>query len=1487
MKTIALILSMLVGGHMASQVTINEFVASNSLGTEDSEFSNNSDWMELYNAGVNAVNLSGWYFTDNLNDSTKWTFPAESTIAPGGFLLVWCDGEDTGLHTSFKLSRTGEELGLYTPDLILQDSHIFGEQNTDISRGRSQDGMASWAYFDVPTPGTSNNVSTAYEGIVHYLPHFSSIGGFFESAFELELTALSGTIRYSTDGREPTVNSPLFEDALAINSTAFIRARVFIDNHIPGPTVTHSFFFEPTFSERPLPVFSLVTDPDHFWDADTGIYVQNFKPEWEWPLNVEFFENDGNNEAAFNERAGVKINGQNSWVLPQKMLGIYFRGGYGSGSLDYPLFHDRDRTQFDEFVLRASGSDWANTLMRDGIGQSLPQDNAPVGLQGFRPSIVFINGEYMGIHNIRSRADEGFIEENYNLSSGSYDLITDDGQIEEGDGAAYALMDELMNEDLSVQSNFDAAAAVMDFQGFADYWATEIWSSNSSWGHNVVLSKPTDTGRWRFIFTDLDRGFSGSTNDNIGEFTAAQNDNYDYARNWIRHALENSDYAAFFAQRFTDHLYTSFHPQRVHRVIQDFADRIEAEIPYHVGRWEGTTSSYGDGIESVGFWEEEVEELRTFANERSPHMLENLADEFNLEPSVNLRTDNLPAGSGTIRLNAFEIPGSPWHGDYFPDMPFELTAQPLPGQQFIGWSLMESSPFILAGSTWTFLDDGNAPPIDWESSAFDDADWQIGEAELGYGDGDEATTVSYGGSANDKHIATYFRHSFNFDSDETQTLPGLLQIRRDDGAVVYLNGEELFRSNMPTGPIDFETTASDVVGGASESNWNDVSLEVDLNPGVNTIAVEIHQFSSTSSDISFDLTLSVLTASDEVFSSENPLSVNLSQSAGYAARYAPNGACTLPIAISEDLTLELACSPYLATGTSHVLPNVTLTIEPGVEVLFPSDASLIIEGKLHAEGSAMEPIRFGLNPDDESPWGHIKFQESTGPNLIRHAIVEAASDGDHPVHDRAAIAVWFSDLTLDHVELINNYSNPVYSEYGNVVLTNSTLHSDITGDLINVRHGSGFIDSCTFIGNDAPDTDAIDYDQVVGGSILHCTIHSFHGENSDGIDLGEESESILIEGGVIHHCTDKGVSIGQASNATIRNMTIAHCALGVALKDQGAADLDHITFYGNQTAVSAYEKNVGRGGGWGTVQNTLLSNSSDAPLTSDSLSSLLVMQSICDTDSLEDPEVNWANPLFTDPDGFDFTLLENSPALGAANDGLDLGTLNHWPSSQRNVEIVEIGYAGIENPNKEWIRLFNPSDESVDVTGYTLSDAIQWTLAEAFVLEPGASLWVVRDGSFFEDSQDAVFQWQTGQLANEGERIVLSNAAGMVMDFVRYAPEAPWPVPQAGAEALHLVSTLLDNHFASSWTLGTLQNDNEVSSTADFRVYPNPANDWINVTADRPILSCTLFNLTGQGLTIPWQGRGMTRAKLDVSSVPPGLYIVRVNETSLPFMVHH
>ena len=106
---------------------------------------------------------------------------------------------------------------------------------------------------------------------------------------------------------------------------------------IPGPIATQSYFINEDFETRNLPVVSIATNPGNFWDPLKGIYVQDFKPEWEIPVNIELFENNGSDRAAFNEKAGVKINGLYSWKLPQKMLGVYFRKQYGSSSLGLSL----------------------------------------------------------------------------------------------------------------------------------------------------------------------------------------------------------------------------------------------------------------------------------------------------------------------------------------------------------------------------------------------------------------------------------------------------------------------------------------------------------------------------------------------------------------------------------------------------------------------------------------------------------------------------------------------------------------------------------------------------------------------------------------------------------------------------------------------------------------------------------------------------------------------------------------------------------------------------------------------------------------------------------------------------------------------------------------------------------------------------------------------------------------------------------------------
>src|SRR5688572_4909802 len=159
------------------------------------------------------------------------------------------------------------------------------------------------------------------------------------------------------------------------------------------------------------------------------------------------------------------------------------------------------------------------------------------------------------------------------------------------------------------------------------------------------------------------------------------------------------------------------------------------------------------------------------------------------------------------------------------------------------------------GSVWKYLDNGSDQGTTWRAPAFDDSAWASGLAQLGFGDGDEVTVISGGPDPTQKNVTTYFRRSF--DAPATNVLSLILRVLRDDGAVVYINGLEVFRSNMPDGPITYNTLASLAVGGPEESTQfvtANISPAV-LVPGANTIAVEIHQNSPLSSDLSFDLEL--------------------------------------------------------------------------------------------------------------------------------------------------------------------------------------------------------------------------------------------------------------------------------------------------------------------------------------------------------------------------------------------------------------------------------------------------------------------------------------------------------------------------------------------------------------------------------------------------------------------------------------------------------
>ncbi|MCI0744792.1 MAG: metallophosphoesterase [Verrucomicrobia subdivision 3 bacterium] len=174
---------------------------------------------------------------------------------------------------------------------------------------------------------------------------------------------------------------------------------------------------------------------------------------------------------------------------------------------------------------------------------------------------------------------------------------------------------------------------------------------------------------------------------------------------------------------------------------------------------------------------------------------------------------------------------------------------------FFGFQTAFSAVLVPAGSVWKYLDDGSNQSNAWQTIEFEDDGWESGPAQLGYGDGDEATIVSFGTNANSKFITTYFRHVFEV-ADLTGITNVTVRLQRDDGGIVYLNGVEIFRSNMPNGPVNYLTPASTAAGGTNSTFFFSTNVPLSLVlTGRNLLAVEVHQNSGSSSDLSFDLEL--------------------------------------------------------------------------------------------------------------------------------------------------------------------------------------------------------------------------------------------------------------------------------------------------------------------------------------------------------------------------------------------------------------------------------------------------------------------------------------------------------------------------------------------------------------------------------------------------------------------------------------------------------
>ncbi len=1479
LKTLYLILYFALLSHQTdAQVFINEFMASNTGSIVDPDYNESADWLELYNAGNSSVNLSGYFLSDNFSDPSKWQIPAGTQIEAKGFLMIWADGYDIGLHTNFKISADGEELGIYNSTATLIDTVTFGLQEPNISMGRKTDGGAEWGVFIQPTPGAANS-NENFDGVVYHVPHYSVLGGIFSSPVTVEIAnTFGGEIHYTTDGSEPTENSPLVSGPINVDTTTVLRSRIYQAGKIPGKVVTNTYFIDPNHEIGTLPVVSLSSNPDNFWDAEKGIYVQDFKPEWEIPVNIELFENDGSDRAGFNERAGVKVNGLYSWQLPQKMLGVYFRNEYGAGKLDYPLLFVEDRSTYDNFALRASGSDWAYSLFRDGMTQSLTDENMDIDYQGFRAAVLYINGRYMGINNLRSKIDESFIVEKHHLGDQKIDMIENESYVETGSLDQYAAFEEAYHKDLSVQENYDAVAELMDMENFTDFVITEIYSQNTSVDHNIMAWKPQNGGKWKWILNDLDRGFFNYNTNPISFYA-----NRDVIP--LSDLLQNEGYRHYFGKRLADHLFTTFDPERVKAIIDDFKANIEDEVPKHVERWKGTRSSYGDAIPSVDYWNNEVNKMKSFAEKRSAYLLNDL-QKYGFEASALVSLTVSPEKAGTIDFNGISIRQSASHGAYPGNEEIEMVAKPKSGYVFKGWQRDGVNTIIEKEAFWKYDDSGNEPDENWKSMDFDDTNWSEGQAELGYGDNAEKTVIGFGGDSGNKNITTYFRKTFTIENaDDIQSMT--MNLKYDDGAVVYMNGIEVARINLPEGEISSSTTALSAIGGAAESAFTTFQLEdVQLDTGSNIIAVEIHQVSGTSSDISFDLELSAYkNSSGDFFSTEPALKFTHTTDESWTAVFESDGSCVLPEEISELMILNKACSPYRVPDDVTITESGKLRIEPGVELWFSDDVSLEINGILEANGTKSEPVIFTSNPESSNQkWGILNFVNADTSRL-NNVIIEDASKGTDPIREIAAVSIFHSVLDIDGAVIENVYENPVLGRYSNVTMKNSRLHSEVTGDLINLKYGLGLIDSCEFSGNNMPDTDGVDFDDIENGVIRNSVIHDFHGFNSDAIDIGEQAKNISIENMEVYNITDKGVSVGQQSSAKISNSLFVNCNLGAGLKDSSDVIIDHCTYYGNGTSVDCFEKNEGDAGGNAVVTNSILSNAYDASYSSDSKSTLKISYSSADNDELPAGKNNlFVDPEFKNPNLFDFSLEASSSCINTAKDGNMGASLSNWQNVNQ-LFISGIAYkSDVGSEIIEFIKITNSGTSPIDISGFAFTKGVTFTFPENTTVEPGEDVYVTNDINlaFWQNKNSNVYQWESGRLADEGEAIQLETPQGIVVDKVNYNSDDSWPDTSTG-EGLSLKSDKLDNHFGANWqrslwnTILPVEDLN--SSNSGLTIYPNPTTGIIHISGlDKINMRVEIFNLNG--VAIKSGTMNDFDAAMNIGNLDSGIYIVKINGES-------
>lgn len=580
------------------------------------------DWVEIANQGGMPIDLSGMGLSDDPAKPRRWQFPAGTNLAPGGFAVISCGegrDEDSSLranyHADFNLS-TGETVCLSDAGGQLIDRLVITEA-FEGSAGRVN-GASQPQFFAQPTPGQPNS-GVSYARVRQNL-HFSPTPGVVKgSSVSVTITADPGAvIYYTTDGSLPTQSSNVYTGPITLTDTTCLRAISTPQTAAVHLPTAATYVFHP----HSLRVICVSGEPGQL-NGETGMLNTGAK-DAEADAYVEIYDTDG--AQLVSQPCYMAITGHNTRTkAAQKGFKLNARRAYGDNRFRAPLFSNRPYDAYKVLSVRASGQDYNRTHMLDSILASL-MEGTGVMYQETEVCVLYVNGQYWGIYNLREHIDRHSVAQFMGWSDNrKVNIVRRTGEkatATAGKSDDYkAMVEWVKTTDLSQEQNLQTLRQQMIVESYLDYVAAQMYTCNQDLSNIRCFRSLTEDRRWRWIVFDFDLSFRLNAENYVDDwFEEKAGTITGQDTTLFRALMKNAGVRDYFLKRMAELLTTNFAPERVVAKIQARRELIKGEMPYNCQRWNW---AYSD-------WEESVNEIIEYAKVRPKILVGYLADAFHL-----------------------------------------------------------------------------------------------------------------------------------------------------------------------------------------------------------------------------------------------------------------------------------------------------------------------------------------------------------------------------------------------------------------------------------------------------------------------------------------------------------------------------------------------------------------------------------------------------------------------------------------------------------------------------------------------------------------------------------------------------------------------------------------------------------------------------------------------------------------------------------------